>query len=103
MHKTFAPGTANLTPHLMPSGVWWFSRMQHSVRSVAVRVELSRCTYSFLVSPAGPLGVRMRMSRRRDCMTCGGGFIRRAGCSPPGASPQCEDTSNTAYAGERSP
>ena len=58
--------TSNTT-HLTPSCVWWVSSMQHNVRSVAVRVQFSMCTCSFLGSTPGCLGLRSRTSSRRDC------------------------------------
>jgi hypothetical protein len=53
--------------HLTPSGVWWFSSKQHMVRSVAVSVPFSMCTYSFCASPSGVFGIRSRTSSRLDC------------------------------------
>ena len=55
------------TTHLTPSCVWWVSSTQHNVRSVAVRVQFSMCTCSFLGSTPGCLGLRSRTSSRRDC------------------------------------
>lgn len=56
-----------LYTYLTPSGVWWFSSRQHMVRSVAVSVPLSMCTYSFCASPSGVFGIRSRTSSRLDC------------------------------------
>mmetsp|Transcript_5911 Transcript_5911/g.23945 ORF Transcript_5911/g.23945 Transcript_5911/m.23945 type:complete len:326 (+) Transcript_5911:1133-2110(+) len=59
MNGRSAGGTTN------PSGVCQFSIRQHSERSVAVSVELSRCTYAFFFS--GPFeGAPHRISSRRD-------------------------------------
>jgi hypothetical protein len=55
---------------LKPSGVWKFSRRQHSVRSVAVRVPLSAWTYSLRVdvcflTPVGAAGLARGVWERR--------------------------------------
>lgn len=59
--------TTSNTTHLTPSCVWWVSSTQHNVRSVAVRVQFSMCTCSFLGSTPGCFGLRNRTSSRRDC------------------------------------
>lgn len=50
---------------LTPPSSCQFSKRQHSVRSVAERVEFNMCTYSFLASTPGVLTERKRISRRR--------------------------------------